>query len=204
VTGSGPLIKGDIKVNDGVFDVKQAHKLDNPGRIKDLRPQELLKEVALIETGDTCIDFGSGTGVFAIPMADMAGSAGRVYAVDNSLEMLGHIKAKNPPQNLVLVQSGVVETGLDNGISDLCLLAFILHEIEEPGKLIAEALRLLKPEGRLVIVDWNAELDSPGPPRKVRISKEQIVQLFEGKGLTLVKYVDWSQNYYIAVGEIKK
>ena len=188
-------------MDEGIFDIKHAHKLDNPGRIKDLRPQELLRNVAKITSSNMCVDFGSGTGMFALPMAELVGSNGKVYAIDNSLEMLAHIKTKNPPANLVLVHSDVNQTGLNSKVADICLLAFILHEIKEPGNLIAEAFRLLKSDGRLVIVELKAELDKPGPPKKRRISKEQILQLFNQNSLTLASYMDWSQNHYVAVGK---
>ena len=190
-------------VNEGIFDIKQAHILDNPARIKDLRPQELLRDVAGIDNGNTCVDFGSGTGIFALPMAQLVGAKGRVCAVDNSVEMLAHIKANNPPANLTLIHSDVKQTGLSSHIADVCLLAFILHEIKKPGNLIAEAFRLLKPDGRLVIVEWKAEVNTPGPPQRTRISKEQIVQLFSQNGLTLASYIDWSRNHYVAVGNVK-
>jgi len=176
------------------FDTKRAQKLDNAGRIKDLRPQELFKDVAGINTGNICVDFGSGTGIFALPMAKLAGSKGKVYAIDSSVEILAYIKAKNPPSNLVLVQSDVERTGLDSQIADICLLAFILHEVKEPARVIAEAIRLLKSNGRLVIVEWKAELDSPGPPQGKRISREQIGRWFRQVDLNLERYIDWSHN----------
>ena len=188
-------------MNEGIFDIKQAHKLDNPGRLRDLRPQELLRNVAGIACGDTCIDFGSGTGMFALSMAALVGSKGKVYAIDNSKEMLEYIRAKNPPPNLKLIYSDVGRTGLNSQIANMCLLAFILHEVKEPDNIIAEAFRLLKPDGRLVIVEWKADLDSPGPPRKRRISKKQIEQLLAHIGLTLENYLDWSKNHYVAVGK---
>ena len=190
-------------MTEGIFDVKNAHKLDNPGRVRDLRPQELLRDVAGIENGNTCIDFGSGTGMFALPMAELVGNKGKVYAVDNSAEMQARIQKKNPPPNLILLPDDVVRTGLNSQIADICLLAFILHEIKEHGNLIAEAFRLLKSNGRLVIVEWKADLDSPGPPRKIRISQEQIVQLLGQNGLTLASYIDWSPNHYVALGKKK-
>jgi ubiquinone/menaquinone biosynthesis C-methylase UbiE len=187
-------------MHDGIFDVKHAHKLDNPERIKNLRPLEILKDIAKVSDGETCVDFGSGTGVFALPMAELVSSAGRVYAVDSSPEMLEHIKAKNPPSNLFFVNSDVRRSGLDNQIADVCLFAFILHEVKEPGNLVAEACRLLKPGGRLLIIEWKAELDSPGPPKHARISKERVMQIFDENNLTAVEYIDWSPNYYIVLG----
>ena len=188
-------------MNEGIFHTKQASKLDNLGRIRELRPYELLKNVAGIVEGMTCIDFGSGIGTFALPMADVVADEGKVYAIDNSVEMLAHIRAKNPPPNLILLNSDVEQTGLSDQIADICLLAFILHEVKKPGNLIAEAFRLLKPEGRIVIVEWKADLDSPGPPQRKRVSQEQIEQLFRKVNLAMMSYIEWTKNHYVAIGK---
>lgn len=187
-------------MNDGCFDVRRASKLDSEGRIKELRLDEFLKDVAMVTGGMVCIDFGSGTGTFALPLAQYAGNNGKVYAVDNSAEMLGHIRAKKPPPNLILIQRDVARTELDDQIADLCLLAFILHEVKQPDNLIAEAFRLLKPGGRLLVVEWKADLESPGPPKSRRVTRGQIEQLFGQAGLSSVQFIDWSQNHYVAIG----
>jgi len=188
-------------MNDGCFDVRKASKLDSEGRIRELKPYELLKDIAGVAAGMICIDFGSGTGTFALPLASCVGRKGKVYAVDNSIEMLQHIQAKNPPSNLVLIQSDVKQTGLDSQIADLCLLAFILHEVKRPELLMAEAFRVLKLVGWVVIVEWKAELDSPGPPQSIRLTRGKIEQLFKQVGLALVDYVGWTRNHYVAIGK---
>ncbi|MFC2024016.1 class I SAM-dependent methyltransferase [Chloroflexota bacterium] len=190
-------------MNEGIFDIKQANKLDNPERIRELRPQELLRNIAKIHSGNTCIDFGSGTGTFTLTMAELVGSKGKVYAIDNSPEMLGHIKAKHPPNNLKLIHADVKRTSLDSQIANICLLAFILHEVQEPKILVAEAFRLLRANGSLVVVEWKSDLDSPGPPRKARIPQEQITRLFSQVGLSSIQYIDWSKNHYAVVGNKK-
>lgn len=187
-------------MNEGIFDVRKAPKLDNPGRIIDLRPRELLRDIAGVVSGDTGVDFGSGTGFFALPMAELVGSQGKVYAVDNSEEMMEHLRAKNPPANVILVNRDVRRTGLNSRIANFCLLAFILHEVKKPDILLAEAFRLLKPGGRLVVVEWKAELDSPGPPRNKRISKAQLEDLFNRVGVNFGRYIDWSLNHYVVLG----
>jgi ubiquinone/menaquinone biosynthesis C-methylase UbiE len=188
-------------MEEGVFDVKKATMLDSPDRIRDLRPADLLKDVAGVREGYVCVDLGSGTGVFALPMAGMVGKTGRVYAVDNAGVMMEHIRTKDPPLNLELVLADVNITGLPDAVADICLLASILHEVKEPERLVAETARLLKPGGRAVVVDWRAELDSPGPPQRKRISRERLEGLFTRAGLKLLDYREWTDSYYAAVGE---
>ena len=189
-----------MEMNDGCFNVKDAAKLDNEGRLKELKPYELLREVAGVSAGMVCIDFGSGTGIFALPMAELVGTKGKVYAVDRSAEMHGHIQAKNPPTNLILVESDVIQTGLDSRIADVCLLAFILHEVKQPSTLVSEAVRLLKPGGKAVVVEWRADSVLRGPPLNKRITRTQVEEIIIHAGLSLIEYRDWSVNHYIAIG----
>lgn len=189
-------------MSEGCFNVKHhVAKLDDEGRLKELRPYDLLKDVAEVRAGMVCVDFGSGTGVFALPLADIVGNQGKVYAVDRSAEMHARIQAKNPPPHLILVESDVIQTGLDSQIADVCLLAFILHEVKQPATLMAEATRLLKPKGKLVIVEWRADSVLRGPPQSKRFTKAQIEKLIKQADLSLVEFTVWSINHYIAIGK---
>jgi ubiquinone/menaquinone biosynthesis C-methylase UbiE len=190
-------------MTEGHFDPEGAPYLDTDERIKELRPYRLLQEKAGIKPGMTCIDLGSGTGTFSFPLLLCVGAEGIVYAVDDSGEMLEHIREKNPPPNLILVHGDVSRTGLDSEIADLCMLSSILHEVEQPASLLAEALRLLKPGGRILAIDWKVELDSPGPPQRLRLSQAKVEQLFKQSGFHNFQYLDWSRNYYIALGNKK-
>ncbi|MGD0352819.1 MAG: class I SAM-dependent methyltransferase [Dehalococcoidia bacterium] len=185
---------------EGHFDTNRAPILDSEERIKELRPYQLLKDTAGVTSGMTCIDLGCGTGTFSFPMLLCVGSEGVVYAIDDSAEMLEHIRAKNPPPNLILVHGDVSQTGLDNEIADFCLLAFIMHEVEQPANLLAEVFRLLKPEGRLLVIEWKADLDSPGPPQSRRLYRETVDQLFKQADLRDFEYIDWSKNHYVTTG----
>ncbi len=182
------------------FDSKKAARLDNPERAKELRPLELFRDVLHTQKGMTCVDFGAGTGVFALPLASIVGERGKVYAVDDSLDMLAYLKAKNPPPNLVILNRDVACTGLENNSADICLLAFILHEVKQPEALIAEAYRILKSGGKVAVVEWKAELASPGPPQQIRLSKNKVESLFKGAGLMFYDYINWTEKHYVITG----
>jgi ubiquinone/menaquinone biosynthesis C-methylase UbiE len=182
------------------FDTKRAPFLDSEGRIKELRPYQLLRDTAGITNGMTCVDLGCGTGTFSFPMALCVGNEGVVYAVDDSNKMLEYIRAKNPPPNLILVNHDVSQTGLNDQIADFCLLAFILHEVKQHANLIAEAFRLLKPDGKVMVVEWKADLNSPGPPQSIRLARQDVELLFKEYDLNNFEYIDWSNNHYVAIG----
>ncbi len=187
-------------MHEGCFDIRKAGMLDSKGRVAEVRPLELLQDIAGVNDGMVCVDFGAGSGTFALPMAKLTGARGKVYAVDRSPDMLGHLKEKHPPVNLILVQSDVTDTGLKREMADFCLLASILHEVKQPDRVVIEASHLLKTKGSLLVMDWKAELDSPGPPQRVRISRSRLEQMFRDAGISLIKYLDWSPNYFVATG----
>ncbi len=183
----------------GHFDTRRFERLNNPGRIEELRPLDLLAEVAVVKPGIVCVDLGSGTGVFALPMARIVGKEGAVYAVDNSRDMLDYLTSSSPGPQLKMVEADVSDTGLPAGIADFCLAAFILHELPDPLTALVEAHRLLTPGGKIAIVEWR--MDSRiGPPADVKISPERARELLRTTGFDPAEDWNWSINHYVIVG----
>ncbi len=187
-------------MESGIFDTSRGGRLDNPERLKELQPLKLIKAIAGTVSGMTCIDLGSGTGVFALPLAEAVGSQGTVYAIDRSADMLALLKEKEPPQNLLMLQADVAETGLKSKIADLCLLALILHEVTSPEQVLKETWRILKPGGKLIIIEWKKEIDR-GPPSSVKIAREKIEGMLADTKINFNEYIDWSRNFYVVIGQ---
>ena len=184
----------------GRFDTSRGERLNNPARIEELRPAQLLKDIGGILPGMTGVDFGCGTGVFALPMAEAVGPEGKVYAVDKSADMLALLKANHPPANLVTVQADVAATGLDVDSADLALCALILHEVDSREKVMNEVWRVLKPGGKIIILEWKMEIDW-GPPRSIRIPREKVEQLFRNAHILYKEFIDWSPSCYVITGQ---
>ncbi len=183
---------------------RRVQMLDSEQRQKWLRADDLIKEMAGITVGMTCVDLGCGTGAISFPLASAVGNEGRVYAVDNDAKAIGRIKEKGPPSNLIPVLKDAVQTGLESEIADFCFMVLILHEVEQPNRVMAEALRLLKPGGKVLVMEWRDEPDTPGPPHSERIPKEQMERLFTQAGLFSYTYTEWSRSHYVATGIKKK
>lgn len=187
-------------MTDNHFDIGSAARLDNPARIAELRIPELLREIGGVTTGMVCVDLGCGTGTFALPIAEIVGKLGKVFAIDDSDAMLGTLKSRKPPKSIMPVKADFIETGLDDAIAEFCMAAFILHETKEPQKVLDEAYRLLKPGGRLLAMEWRAEYDSPGPPQKIRISAVKIEAMFRLAGFKDFRCDNWTEKHYYSLG----
>ncbi len=177
----------------------RAQRMDSEEHSKMLKPHELLNDVIGITKRMTCVDLGCGAGAFSFPMALYA-DEGMVYAVDNTPEMMERIRSKNPPPNLRLLECDATKTGLEEGIADFCLISLVLHDYKQPDDFISEAFRLLKPGGKLVVVEIKEDVESPQHPKDMLITRERIARLFKKVGFSSFAYADWSERYYIATG----
>jgi ubiquinone/menaquinone biosynthesis C-methylase UbiE len=133
---------------------QMAFFLDNWIRKLFQRPATIVGEY--IKEGDTVIDVGCGPGFFTIDMANMVGPGGRVVAVDLQPKMLEHVKKKaikhGVDKRVHCHLCGQDRIGLTEG-ADFILAYYMIHETPDPKRFLAELKSLLKPNGRLLVVE---------------------------------------------------
>ncbi len=167
------------------FDPKNASRLENPDRLVELPPANLVKLLAL-SGAETVVDFGAGTGMYTLPVAD-ALPEGVLVAVDEHQELLDMVGAKlaahAPAGHVELVVNAGGHVPLADGAADRLFMINVLHHIHDDPAALREVLRLLTPGGRLVVVDF-AQMDRPvGPPNDHVLSLEQARAVLAGMGV---------------------
>ncbi len=96
-------------------------------------------------------DLGCGTGQMAAALAPWVRT---VVAVDDSPDMLDAARSRLAGVRNVAVKRGGLEAlPLADGELDLALLSLVLHHVPDPGRALAEVARVVKPGGRVLIVD---------------------------------------------------
>jgi len=126
--------------------------LDNPIRRLIQPPNELVEKLSITEN-DVVMDFGCGPGYYTI---DLAKKAKSVVAVDISPEMLKkaqHKAQKAGAKNIQFLQSDGKHIQVEDGSVDLIFLVTVYHEVGDNEAVLKEFGRLLKPFGKLVIVE---------------------------------------------------
>ena len=119
-------------------------------------------EKASIGTKCVVLDFGCGSGAYAIPAARLAGAGGKVYALDKdvtALETLKRRARKDGLQNIETIVSSDLDTGLQDRCVDVVLLHDVLHVIDERTALFGEMNRILDPGGRVSIYPMHVDKD---------------------------------------------
>jgi len=172
---------------DKKFDPADKEHLDSPGRAKYLDTESILEQLKVVR-GMKVADIGAGTGVFVIPLSELVWRTGEVYACDISQEMLDSIKGKlYGINNVELVLTAEDKVPLPDGAIDLALMVNVLHELDGDGTL-KEALRILRPGGRLAIADWKKRPMFEGPPFWYRISEDAAADRITNLGF---EFNDW-------------
>jgi ubiquinone/menaquinone biosynthesis C-methylase UbiE len=163
-------------------------------------PQTILNEAG-VKKGMIIADLGSGPGFFTIPMAQMTGEKGLVYAVDSNQTMLNGLKeniAKSEvnPNIIKIVNSDVCHTGISKESVDLVLFANVLHEVEDKKAFFQEVRRISKPTAYIVDVDWKKTQTDYGPPFKERFSEDEANRVLAKNGLSVIKQIDVGPFHY--------
>ena len=106
---------------------------------------------ALADPDWTVGDLGCGTGQVSEALAPYVR---KVIAVDGSGEMLKAARRRLKPYANVEVQRGELEAlPIEDGTLDVAVLLLVLHHVAEPGNVLRETARVLRPAGRLLIAD---------------------------------------------------
>lgn len=179
------------------FDPARAARLDDPARFEYLPPEALLELLDLKEDA-TLLDFGAGTGAYAIEIA-RARPAVLVYAFDENETMLAHLReklAKSDVANVTPIEPS--ELSQLEGRIDRVLALNVLHELGDAS--LAELRGLLARGGKALIVDWNADTERPhGPPREHVYGLDEARSRLLAGGLTEISVSTFPYHYAFVV-----
>lgn len=146
-------------------------------------------------------DLGAGTGHYVLPLAKIL-SRGKVYAVEIQKDFLIDIKNKGIEAHLSNIECllGNVEkaggTKLKDGILDRVVASNILFQVEDKESFIKEVKRILKPKGKVLLIDWldNKSIAPPGLDKI--ILKDKAIEMFKQEGFVLEREIDTGGHHY--------
>jgi ubiquinone/menaquinone biosynthesis C-methylase UbiE len=170
-----------------------------------LDPHKIFAHVGLTK-GMRIADFGCGrTGHFVFSAARVVGETGVVYAVDIVKEVLEHIGSRIRTEGYDNVQTiwsdieSFGKTAIPEKSLDGCFLVNVLFLSKHKKEVIAEAVRLLKKGGFLVIVDWLQKIGPCGPAPEAVVSPEEARTLLVKSGLDTVQQIALGEYNYCLI-----
>ncbi len=176
--------------------VQGAAWLDRRER-EDEEDPDLAIRLMRIQKGATVADVGAGSGYFTLRLARAVGDTGRVYATDiqqGMLDLLQKNLARARVTNVTPVLGDVNDPKLPAGSLDLAVMVDVYHEFSQPQAMLRRLREALKPDGRLVLLEYRAE-DPAVPIRsehKMTVAQARLEVEAEGYSLTTVnKDLPW-------------
>jgi ubiquinone/menaquinone biosynthesis C-methylase UbiE len=161
-------------------------------------PVKNVKALGLHED-DIVADLGAGAGYYAVAAGGIV-SRGRVYAVEVVRELLSTIKSKVRDahlSNIEVIWGNLEKLGgskIRDTLADAVIASNILFQVEDRAVFIDEVKRILKPQGRVLLVDWSEA--SPGVSVDLVIPKGRAQAMFEEKGFALGREIDAGAHHY--------
>ena len=174
------------------------HKFESPARVNELSPALTLKRIGLKE-GDVFCDIGSGPGIFTVEAAKITRNT--IYAIDTSDDMLRIVAGKIEEQgldNISLIKPDGYSYPIASGECDIVLLSTVFHEVDDTDALMKEISRILKPHGKLVIIECHKKETPMGPPVGHRISEAKLKQIVEQYGFSRTAQSSMGENFYLS------
>lgn len=208
---SGCLV-GERNMAPGINDPYETTAIDEwEGRFEGESREVFVEReqiVALsgVESGMTVADVGAGSGLFTEMFAGKVGPTGKVYAADITPEFLNHIDKRVTDAghgNVETVLCSDRSTNLPPNSVDVAFLCDTYHHLEYPGSSLASIRRALKPDGRLIVIDFDR---IPGTSRDwildhVRADRLTVAGEVMSMGFEVEKHLTLEsglkENYYL-------
>ncbi|HXF27240.1 MAG TPA: methyltransferase domain-containing protein [Bryobacteraceae bacterium] len=163
--------------------------LDRSERAQEEQPDKALDIIGL-HPGMMVADVGAGTGYMSIRMARRVAPGGQIYSEDIQPEMLSLLRdhaAAAKVANIETILGTQSDPKLPSNTLDLVLLVDVYHEFSEPQKMLDAIRQALKPDGRLVLLEYRAE-DPTIPIRPLhKMTVKQAETEVDAEGFRLAK-----------------
>jgi ubiquinone/menaquinone biosynthesis C-methylase UbiE len=177
-----------------------------PWLVRSEREAEEAPDAALdaigIARGATVADIGAGVGYFTWRLAERVGPAGKVYANDIQEKMLERLRRNMQERGLAHVEpvlGAEDDPRLPAGRMDLVLLVDVYHEFSQPRKMLQKIRESLKPDGRLVLLEYRKEDPSVPIRAEHKMSVQEVKAEVEPEGFRLEKTLDLLPRQHILI-----
>ena len=180
--------------------------LTRPERLDEEQPDKMLAALE-IKPGSVVADVGAGIGYHAWRMSRIVGPTGRVIAEDIQPEMLRMLNANIKAQKLTNVQAILgteKDPKLPAGQIDLVLMVDVYHEFSDPVIMMQAIKKSLKPDGRVVLVEFRKEDDSVPIRPEHKMSTQQVRAELEPLGFKfdkVLEFLPWQHILFFSIAK---
>jgi len=172
-------------------------------------PKKNIEQFALLP-GMRVADLGSGSGFYCLAAARAVTDSGRVYGIDLQKDLLTRLKNNAQKEGILNIEViwGDVEvvggTKLGDHLLDAVIISNLLFQVKNKAEVVKEAKRILKPQGRVLMVDWSESFGGLGPRPEDVVTADAVKKLFADEGFGFDKEINAGAHHYGLVFKRKK
>jgi len=181
--------------------VEGADWLTRPERIQEEDPDRMLAALD-IKKGSVVADIGAGVGYHVWRLSDIVGPTGKVIGEDIQEGMLRLLKKNMDDRklrNVEVILGTPTDPKLPQNALDLVLMVDVYHEFSEPVTMMKHIQNALKPDGRVVLIEFRKE-DPRVPIQPLhKMSVEEVRSELEPLGFTFQRAIEFLPWQHILI-----
>ena len=159
-----------------------------------------------LQAGITFLDVACGRGAYSLAASEFVGPTGRILAVDLWKEGVEDLQRAVSAGKILNIDARMADVSLKIPIEDrsvdVCLLATVLHDLIQDHKdqgTLREIKRVMKPQGTVAVIEFKKMEGPPGPPIRIRISEDEVIDRLRPYSFSLIKSADIGPYNYLAL-----
>ena len=187
-----------------MFDNFRFEMLNREASSKENKPDEIIKNMNL-KKGDVVGDIGTGGGYFTFEFSKLVGENGKVYAIDTNQKSLDNINNKARKMGINNVETVLGEENdlvLSKNV-DIFFMRNVFHHLPAPVTYFKKIRPMLKQDGKIVLVEYNKKGFSFTGIFGHYTPYEELVEVMEDAGFSLVKKYDFLEKQSYSIFKIK-
>jgi ubiquinone/menaquinone biosynthesis C-methylase UbiE len=164
-------------------------------------PEQNVAQLGLRE-GMRVADFGAGTGAYSLASGHKVGHTGHVYSIEVQKDLVKKLESEIKGWGVSNVDCiwGNIEkkhgTKIADKSMDAVIIANVLFQAEDKLGLIDEAQRILKNNGKVLMIDWTSSFGGMGPSIENVVSEEMAMDLFLKRGFKFFERITTNPHHY--------
>ncbi len=167
-----------------------------------IEPRKILNGLNL-KGNEIIIDFGAGSGAYSLAAAEILHkNTGQVYSIDiqaNILKSLSHTAKDHKYNNMHFILADIENIGgskLYDSQADVVIISNLMHSLVRKTDALLEAMRLLKEDGSILVIDWKNSYKSMGPQNDNVFSRNDCINLCDSVGLSPIKEFEAGSHHF--------
>ena len=166
--------------------------LERPEREREEAPSKAIAALD-IRPGQVVADVGAGSGYYTVRLAERVGASGKVFATDIQPEMLKLLQqrvARDRLTQVEVLQAAETDPRLPENRLDLILMVDVYHELARPQEMLRQLRTALKPDGRLVLIEFRKESAWVPIREEHKMSAKEARMELEAEGYRFDRVID--------------